>query len=355
MLITTNVPAATNKSIWIPGSKTILGEEDKTKTFVPSDLLTAPEDRKSLYLAIANGDTAKAEKIEKKTEPLLAPLNVASIKPGVSILDALGEQRKTWELVPVRLAVSGNTKAPYESYGADITALLKDINANLNSRFPSSAIDKKLGIVTSPSADKGSIDVGSAKAALEIEAPLMLPWALRYLQYVNGNGVPEELAGNDKLSRDFLDHPKFATATKEEFSQAFIDLSNAQLLIGGGNQSIVDLVNSIKQDKKAAVIVQEKDNKKLEFKGKTLEGKTVLELSTGSASKYLQEQINAYLSGQSLPYPLVGNVEQILKPGNEELIRNSIVFVNQKENENLADKAQVVVDSLLSLLKIHSL
>ena len=353
MLTTTNT-SAVSKSIWVPGSKTVLGEGDKTKTFMPSDLLTSLKDRKSLYLAIANGDTTKADKIEKKIEPLLTPLNVVSLKSGVRILDILGEQKKNWELVPVRLAISGNTKAPYEGYGADITVLLKSINDNLNSRFPSSAIDKKLGIVTSPSADKGSVDVGSTKAALEMEAPLMFPWALRYLQYVNGNGIPEELAGSDKLSRDFLAHPKFATATKEEFSQAFIDLSNAQLLIGGGNQSIVDLVNSIKQDKKAVVIVQEKDNKKLEFKEKTLEGKIALELSGGSASKYLQEQTNAYLNGELLPHPLVGNIEQILKPGNKEQVRNSIAFLNQKGNEQLADKASEVANSLLNFLKIHS-
>ena len=189
-------------------------------------------------------------------------------------------------------ALSGNTyriatagySAPPEGYEATTKDFLKALDAQLGT--------KDTAFVTSPTADKGSIDAITSEVAGFEGGKLFYTTAQDYVEYINPNNFPESIN-----KEAYAKVPKFVLPDAESYSQATAECSNAFIATGGRNATVSDFVNAIKKGNKAVILENTVLNVPAwgESKGRV-----------ENASKYLAEQIKAVKEGKQLPYPEVG-------------------------------------------------
>lgn len=182
-----------------------------------------------------------------------------------------------------RIATAGYS-APPEGYEVSTREFLKALDKQLGS--------KQTSFVTSPTADKGSIDAITTEVAGFDKGRLFYTTAQDYVDYINPENFPATI---DKTSYSTV--PKFVLPDAASYSAATAQASNAFIATGGRNATVSDYVNAIKNGNKAVIL----DNTSLDVPTWG-EAKNRVE----NASKYLSEQIKAVREGRELPYPEIG-------------------------------------------------
>lgn len=110
-----------------------------------------------------------------------------------------------------------------------------------------------MGLASSPTADKGSIDAISTTVSHLENIPLTYVTAENYVGYIDPTKFPEH--GIDLTK--YLETPKFVLPTNEEYSRATSTVSNSFLATGGRDATVGDFVNAIKARNKVIIL----DNK----------------------------------------------------------------------------------------------
>lgn len=139
----------------------------------------------------------------------------------------------------VHLATAGYS-APPPGYEEPTRAFLRDLSAALND---------DVGFLTSPTADKGSIDAITSEVGQERGVPIGYVTADSYLEYVNPDRFPPTI---DRAT--FAAQPKLSMPDGAVYSKATAVLSNASLVTGGRNAAVSDFMNAIRQGNRAVVL-----------------------------------------------------------------------------------------------------
>ena len=206
----------------------------------------------------------------------------------------------------VRLATAGYS-APPEGYLEPTTRFLTSL---------AKALKNDLGLVTSPTADKGSIDAITSTVGQREGAPIGYITADAYLSYVNPENFPEDL---DK--QQFAKKPKFAFPDAEVYSRATAELSNSFLVTGGRNASVSDFKNAIKSGNRV-VLLNNSEVKSPSWdpqKGRV-----------DNASSYLSKMIAGDNDGIPMNIPFNQDIAVFLKE-NKELIAKLVLSVDASD------------------------
>lgn len=184
-----------------------------------------------------------------------------------------------WTNIPVRIATAGYSAAP-DGYEAPTQMFVNTLVGELSGQ---------VGLVTSPTADKGSIDAISTVAAHASRIPVKYVTAKDYVGYINPDNFPTQGIRRDQ----YLAEPKYVLPTKQEYSIATAQVSNAFLATGGRDATVGDFVNAIKKGNKVVIL----DNRQIKA-----DVWNPSKLRPDNASAYLV----AKLAGEDLP-ELPGN------------------------------------------------
>jgi len=106
-----------------------------------------------------------------------------------------------------------------------------------------------VAFLTSPTADKGSIDAITTEVAHRENVAVGYVTADSYLQYVNPQNFPETI-DKGRLAAT----PKFSMPDADIYSRATAELSQAILVTGGRNASVNDFMNAIQHGNRAVVL-----------------------------------------------------------------------------------------------------
>ena len=185
--------------------------------------------------------------------------------------------------MPYRIATAGYS-APPEGYEYATKKFLKALDSELGTR--------STAFVTSPTADKGSIDAITSEITGLNKGKIFYTTAQDYVEYINPKNFPETI---DTVAYSKL--PKHVLPSSAEYSKATAEASNVFVATGGRNATVSDFVNALKKGNKAVVL----NNPALDVPAWG-EAKGRVE----NASKYLMEQLEAFNAGKKLPYPEVG-------------------------------------------------
>ena len=154
-------------------------------------------------------------------------------------------QESGWVALPHRVATAGYSAAP-EGYEAPTQQFVNALVNELGSAG-------KVGLVSSPTADKGSIDAISTIAAHSAMVPVTYVTSESYVKYINPDNFPEQGINRDRYHAE----PKFVLPDNDEYSRATSVVSNSFLATGGRDTTVGDFVNAIKQGNKVIIL----DNK----------------------------------------------------------------------------------------------
>ncbi len=186
--------------------------------------------------------------------------------------------------MPYRVATAGYS-APPEGYEEPTKKFLKAFDNELGTR--------STAFVTSPTADKGSIDAITSEISGLQKGKVFYTTANDYVEYINPKKFPDTIntAAYEKL-------PKYVLPSAAEYSKATAEASNVFVATGGRNATVSDFVNGINKGNKAIIL----DNAAVQTPAWG-EAKGRVE----NASKYLTEQLEAFTSGKKLPHPELKN------------------------------------------------
>lgn len=178
-----------------------------------------------------------------------------------------------------RVATAGYS-APPEGYEESTKSFLKRLKEKLGGR--------RTAFVTSPTADKGSIDAITTEVAGLKKGDIFYTTAKDYVEYIDPAKFPESLdkAAYSRLSKHVL--PNAA-----EYSRATAEASNMFVATGGRNATVSDFVNAINKGNKAIIL----DNSAVSAPAWGDAKKRV-----ENAAKYIAEQFEAFMAGKPLPY-----------------------------------------------------
>lgn len=182
--------------------------------------------------------------------------------------------------MPYRVATAGYS-APPEGYEEPTKKFLKAFDSELGTR--------STAFVTSPTADKGSIDAITSEVSGLQKGKVFYTTANDYVEYINPKNFPDTIntAQYEKI-------PKHVLPTGAEYSKATAEASNVFVATGGRNATVSDFVNAMNKGNKAIIL----DNSEVktpawgEAKGRV-----------ENASKYLSDQLGAFFEGKKLPHP----------------------------------------------------
>ena len=219
---------------------------------------------------------AQAAAAEKTTNPY----NIINIETAEEVGKIAKKEIGT---MPYRIATAGYS-APPEGYEEATKQFLKMLDGELGTR--------STAFVTSPTADKGSIDAITSEVTNLSKGKIFYTTAQNYVKYIDPKNFPETI---DTVAYSKL--PKYVLPDGAEYSRATAEASNVFVATGGRNATVSDFVNAIKKSNKAVVL----NNPAVDTPAWG-EAKSRVE----NASKYLLEQLEAFNSGRKLPYPEVG-------------------------------------------------
>ena len=154
-------------------------------------------------------------------------------------------QESSWFSLPHKIATAGYS-APPDGYEAPTQQF---INALVNELGGAG----KVGLVSSPTADRGSIDAISTISAHAAKLPIKYVTAEGYVSYINPDKFPEQGINRDRYNAE----PKFVLPDNDEYSRATSVVSNSFLATGGRDTTVGDFVNAIKAGNRVIIL----DNK----------------------------------------------------------------------------------------------
>jgi len=203
-----------------------------------------------------------------------------------------------------RIATAGYSAAP-NGYEIPTKKFMQALDAELGA--------KKTSYVTSPTADKGSIDAITTEIAGFDDGRLFYTTAKDYVEYINPDNFP---AGFDKAK--YATVPKYVLPDGASYSKATAEASNVFLATGGRNATVSDFVNALNKGNKTIVL----DNTSLDVPAWDAAKNRV-----NNASKYLSDQIEAVKSGRPLPYPEIGEfTEDFIRSNLDKIESNMRIY-----------------------------
>lgn len=213
------------------------------------------------------------------------------------------------------IAPSGYSAAP-EGYG--------DFAADYMKNFTEAADSKKVGFLTSPTADAGSIDAATSLAAQKADAPMAYVTADDYLGYVD----PKKFPGEINQAR-FAETPKFSLPDGETYSQATGQLSNGGLVLGGRNAAVTDWMNGVTNGNRMAVATD------LPIKNAAWDP---VKGRVDNASAYLQQMVKGDHTGIDMTNPFNKQMAEFVEK-NADRIQSQVRFVGGSPQDSARDAA----------------
>lgn len=195
--------------------------------------------------------------------------------------DIVGKAAAAFAGKAVRLATAGYSAPPTPAYEGQTKAFLESLVGKLGGN--------NVGLVTSPTADKGSVDAVTTTIGQQQKLPLLNVTAESYVGYIDPAKFPAEV---DKAA--YAKAPKYVFPDAAEYSKATALASNAFIATGGRDATVGDFVNAIKQGNRVVIV----DNEQLGGAQWSPE-----KSRPNNAAKYLSDQIAAALRGEPLPLP----------------------------------------------------
>ncbi len=227
-------------------------------------------------------------------------------------------KRDIQHTVPYRIATAGYSAPPanYEqSTEKFLNSLMNELGRN------------KVATVTSPTADKGSIDAITSSVTGLSRGRLFYTTAQDYTDYINPKNFPPNI---DTHSYSRL--PKYVLPNAAEYSRATAEASNVFIATGGRNATVSDFVNAIKKGNSAVILVNPKIDAPAWGAAKN---------RVEDASKYLREQISAFRAGKELPHPEVGGLtKEFLEEQKSNL--GKLVRIFTLDNQDVRSTAKKV-------------
>ena len=222
------------------------------------------------------------------------PHNLVNIQTAEEIGNIAKQQIGT---MPYRIATAGYS-APPSGYEEPTRNFLKSLDGELGVR--------STAFVTSPTADKGSIDAITSEVTGMSKDKLFYTTAKDYVEYINPSNFPNTID-----TKTYSEIPKYVLPNGAEYSKATAEASNVFVATGGRNATVSDFCNAVKKGNKAVVL----NNPAIETPAWG-EAKGRVE----NASKYLTEQLEAFKAGKALPHPEVGEfTSEFLAKNGEKL------------------------------------
>lgn len=241
----------------------------------------------------------------------------------------------------IKLAVVGYSAAPkgYEASTQDfLNGLIKEMGV------------ENVGLITSPTASKGSVDAMTILAAQTNQTGISLVTAEDYVGYIDLSQFPENVN-----VEAFNNAQKVILPDSASYSEVVSKTANTLLVTGGRNVSVLDFKNALEQGNRIVIL----DNNSLG--GAQYDA---VKNRPNNAAAYLIEQIDAINNGEVLPYPEcegltkefleeykgVSNENVLIVDINDETaILKAAQFI-QGENQPLTAKSPIVASSKVSML-----
>lgn len=221
--------------------------------------------------------------------------------------------------MPYRIATAGYS-APPAGYEEPTKAFLKGLNAELGTR--------STAFITSPTADKGSIDAITTEVTGLNKDKIFYITAQNYVKYINPDNFPSTIN-----TQAYSEIPKYILPDNSEYSKATAEASNIFVATGGRNATVSDFCNALNKGNKIIVL----DNPYIDTPAWG-EAKNRVE----NASKYLIDQLEAFKNRERLPHPQVaGLTEDFLKNCNLDNIKIITLEGNDSKAINNAVKKAV--------------
>jgi hypothetical protein len=251
------------------------------------------------------------------------PHNLQDLKSPADIIPIAG---KAMQGRAVRLMISGYSKAPSDDYEPHSTKLVDGLVKKLGA--------DNTALVTSPTADKGSVDGVGTAVAQKNGIPAFYVTAKDYVPYINPDNFPSSI---DKSI--YEQQPKYVAADSAQYSDASAKASSALLLTGGRDQAVLDFVNNVK-DNNGVVVWNDTSLPPQGFDTK--------KNRPNDAAGYVTAQLNAFNAGQPLPYPDVKGFNLDFLQKNKDLINSnvSILNVNASNDADLSAGIDKAADKL---------
>jgi hypothetical protein len=215
----------------------------------------------------------------------------------------------------VRLATAGYSAAP-NGYEEPTTHFLSDLVA---------ALGDDVGLITSPTCDKGSIDAITSTVGQRAGATLGYVTADSYLAYIKPDSFPTD------IDREvFGQQLKFAFPDPAVYSRATAVLSNSFLVTGGRNASVNDFMNAIEQGNKVIVLLNEKVSSPAWDPAKS---------RVDDAAEYLFRMIQGNYEGIPLDNEFNARMKAFVEQ-HKEGIRSQVLFVNAMAEGAVAEAVE---------------
>lgn len=216
----------------------------------------------------------------KVGEKVSNPHNLISIATAKEVGEIAQKEIGT---MSYRIATAGYS-APPQGYEEATKQFLQMLDGELGTR--------STAFITSPTADKGSIDAITSEITGLNKGKIFYTTAQDYVEYINPKNFPATI---DTVAYSKL--PKHVLPNGAEYSKATAEASNVFVATGGRNATVSDFVNALKKGNKAVVL----NNPSVDASAwGTAKGRVE------NASKYLLEQLEAFKNGRTLPHPEVG-------------------------------------------------
>lgn len=206
-----------------------------------------------------------------------------------------------------RLATAGYS-APPKGYEAPTREYLDDLSTFMG--------DGLSGMVTSPTADPGSIDAITTEVAQAKDKPVGYITADPYLEYVNPDGLSP---GVDK--EKYTAEPKFSYPDSAQYSRATAEVSDSILVTGGRNAAVTDYMNGILKGNEAIVLINDENHEPAWDPKKN---------RVGDASEYIAKMLEGDTEGIPLDDPFNAKFQTFVKR-HDERIHKQTLLVDQKD------------------------
>lgn len=245
--------------------------------------------------------------------------NIVNVKTAKEVGEIAKKEIGT---MPYRIATAGYS-APPQGYEDTTKSFLKMLDMELGIR--------STAFITSPTADKGSIDAITSEISGLRPGKIFYTTAQDYVEYINPDNFPNTID-----SAAYSKIPKYVLPNADEYSKATAEASNIFIATGGRNATVSDFVNAIKKGNKAVILNNTNINAPAWGEAKN---------RVENASKYLTEQINAFMKGEELPYPEVGEFTKDFMEANKDKLKSLVHVVTLEETET-SDLRMAVRDTV---------
>lgn len=230
------------------------------------------------------------------------PYNLININSA----EQVGEiAKKEIGTMPYRIATAGYS-APPEGYEDATKQFLKSLDNELGTR--------STAFITSPTADKGSIDAITSEITGLNKGKIFYITAQDYVEYINPKNFPPTI---DSVLYSAI--PKYVLPNGAEYSKGTAIPSNVFVATGGRNATVSDFVNAINKGNKAIIL----DNPTVDAPAWGIAKGRV-----ENASKYLSEQLQAFNAGKALPHPEVGEFTAEFMAKNKSALQKLVSVIN---------------------------